>query len=47
VNEWAKDVIYHSRPRQDHALVESPTAATLFDRYRRRNRRQSQPARRV
>jgi len=47
VDEWAKDVIYHSRPRPDRGFVESRTAATLFVCYRRRNRRQTQPARRV
>jgi hypothetical protein len=34
VNEWIKDVIYHSRDRQYRDLVETPTAATLFVCYR-------------
>jgi hypothetical protein len=34
--EWTKDVIYHSRDRQYRNLVESSTAATLFNCYRSR-----------
>jgi len=47
VDEWAKDVIYHSQHRQGAQPRESPTGATLFDCYRRRNRRQTRSARRV
>jgi hypothetical protein len=47
VDEWAKNVIYPAADRVRRNPFESPTAATLFVRYRRLQRRRREPPRRV
>jgi len=47
VNEWTRSVIYPSARPAARYLAERPTAAMLFVRYRRRDCRRCQSARRV